>query len=133
MGSAYLLFIVLFIVNNLLHQVSEKIVIILFILLIYVLYISFKGLITLNYTQRITALLRESHLYIDSLFLLAYLLMYLTLRVSYATNEANAHLFDIHNQLSKFNSLANFVRSHLSKTPFLLSSVILVPNYSTYL
>jgi hypothetical protein len=131
--SVYFLFIILFIINNILHQISEKIVIIIFIFLFYLFYISFKNLIALSYTRRVAFLLRESHLYIDSLFLLAYLSMYLVLRISYVAGEANTHLLNIYSQLSKLNDLTYLIRSSLSKTPFILSgSVILVPNYSIY-
>jgi len=133
MKNTYLLFIVLFLVNNVLHQVSEKVVIILFILLIYILYTSFRGLVVSSYSQRLIILLRESHLYIDSLFLLTYLTLYLTLRTSYALNEANTHLISIHNRLFNFNNLTNLIRTHLNKTSVLLSSILIAPNYNIYL
>lgn len=132
MYSVYLLFTILFIVNNILHQISEKIVIIVFIFLFYLLYISFKCLIMSNYTKRITDLLRELHLYVDSLFLLAYLSMYLILRISYVISEANTNLLSICSQLSKFNCSLYLIRSHLNKTSFIFGSVVLVPSYSIY-
>ena len=69
--NLFLIFI-LFIINFALHLVSEKVVIITFVIILYLLINLLGKLITSDYTSKIKALLQDIHTYINAIFVIFY-------------------------------------------------------------
>jgi hypothetical protein len=69
--NLFLIFI-LFIINFALHLISEKIVIITFVIILYILINLLGKLITADYTFKIKALLQDIHTYINAIFIVLY-------------------------------------------------------------
>lgn len=82
--NLFLIFI-LFIINFALHLVSEKVVIITFIIILYGLINLLGKLITNDYNFKIKALLQDIHIYINTVFITLYTKKYFLLTNLYLT------------------------------------------------
>jgi hypothetical protein len=69
--NLFLIFI-LFIINFALHLISEKVVIITFVIILYLLINLLGKLITADYSSKIKALLQDIHTYINAIFVILY-------------------------------------------------------------
>lgn len=67
------IFFILFCMNNLLHQISEKIVIILFLLFVFVLGYFIKKILNLLFEQHICGILNDINMYMNSLLNFLYI------------------------------------------------------------
>ncbi len=65
--SLLFFFFILFIINNLLHQISEKIVIVIFVIFLTILIKLFSSILEQNFSTKIKDILNDINMYVNSL------------------------------------------------------------------
>jgi hypothetical protein len=82
MNYSILLLFCLFCINNLLHQISEKVIIVIFLMILFILVQVVSNLINSAFKQRIDLILSDINMYMNSLLNFLYLnkVIYVTLK-----------------------------------------------------
>jgi hypothetical protein len=82
MKSSLILFFILFAINNLLHYISEKVIIVIFILFIFFLMRFLSSVINAEFKEKVDYILNDINMYINVVFNFLYInkLFYLNLK-----------------------------------------------------
>ena len=92
---------ILFVINNLLHHISEKVVIITFMIIFFLLTKVLNSVITESYNSRLRHILNDINTYINLLFILFY-------------NKKNSFYFNLALN-SSFKKLSNLLLNYSKK------------------
>jgi hypothetical protein len=97
---------VLILINNILHNISEKIIIVIFIIIFFLLTKVLNNIIIENYNSRIKSILYDVNTYINVLFTLYYNnknTLYFNLLINSAFKKLNNFLINYTKKLIKKN------------------------------
>lgn len=123
MKYSLLLFFTLFAINNLLHYISEKVIIVIFILFLFFLMRFLSNIINTEFRAKINHILNDINIYMDVVFNFLYInkLFYLNLK-SFKNNfiSLNSVLVKKINSLKSFSVLNGKFRTIKNNTVLLL-------------
>jgi uncharacterized membrane protein len=123
MKYSLLLFFTLFAINNLLHYISEKVIIVIFILFLFFLMRFLSNIINTEFKAKINHILNDINIYMDVVFNFLYInkLFYLNLK-SFKNNfiSLNSVLVKKINSLKSFSVLNGKFRTIKNNTVLLL-------------
>jgi uncharacterized membrane protein len=123
MKYSLLLFFTLFAINNLLHYISEKVIIVIFILFLFFLMRFLSNIINTEFKAKINHILNDINIYMDVVFNFLYInkLFYLNLK-SFKNNfiSLNSVLVKKINSLRSFSVLNGKFRTIKNNTVLLL-------------
>jgi len=123
MKYSILLFFTLFAINNLLHYISEKVIIVIFILFLFFLMRFLSNIINTEFKAKINHILNDINIYMDVVFNFLYInkLFYLNLK-SFKNNfiSLNSVLVKKINSLKSFSVLNGKFRTIKNNTVLLL-------------
>jgi hypothetical protein len=123
MKYSLLLFFTLFAINNLLHYISEKVIIVIFILFLFFLMRFLSNIINTEFKAKINHILNDINIYMDVVFNFLYInkLFYLNLK-SFKNNfiSLNSVLIKKINSLRSFSVLNGKFRTIKNNTVLLL-------------
>lgn len=123
MKYSLLLFFTLFAINNLLHYISEKVIIVIFILFLFFLMRFLSNIINTEFRAKINHILNDINIYMDVVFNFLYInkLFYLNLK-SFKNNfiSLNSVLVKKINSLRSFSVLNGKFRTIKNNTVLLL-------------